>query len=269
MEFLLLDDEAIVLSDMEEVLKEVVPDGAYHLFSLPDEALLFAQNNPVDVAFLDIEMGSANGIGIAKILKQYQPDMHIIFVTGHPQYAVEAFGIHATGYLLKPVMAADIRRELTFLYGDTKRPGKKVRIQTFGGFCVFVNGEALLFKRTKSKELLACLVDRRGSDITTREACNILWEDGVYDRARKNYFQIVLADLRVTLRQAGIEHIMIHRRNSLAVDPNCFDCDSYRFLDGDPIAVNSYRCNYLPSYSWAEFTVGTMERSFLKHVGTE
>lgn len=269
MNFLVLDDEAIVLSDIAEVLREVVPEGAFHLFTLPDEALSYARNSPVDVAFLDIEMGCANGIDFAKILKQHRPDIHIIFVTGHPQYAVEAFGIHATGYLIKPVMAADIRRELTFLYGDTRRPGKKVRIQTFGGFSVFVDGELLLFKRSKSKELLACLVDRRGSDLTTREACNILWEDGIYDRTRKNYFQLLLADLRVTLRQAGIENILIHRRNSLAVDPNCFDCDSYRFLDGDPIAVNSYRCNYLPSYSWAEFTVGTLEKRFLKHVGSE
>lgn len=269
MNILVLDDEFIVLCDMEEVLKEVVPNGSYHLFSSPSEALSYAGKYPIDVAFLDIEMGCVSGIEIAKILKQLQPDIHVIFVTGHQEYAIAAFGIHATGYLLKPVMAADIRRELTFLYGDSGQSDKKVRIQTFGGFSVTVNGELIVFNRAKSKELLACLVDRRGSDITTREACNILWEDGVYDRKRKNYFQLLLVDLRGTLKKAGIENILVHRRNSLAINPNCFDCDSYRFLDGDPIAVNSYRCNYLPSYSWAEFTVGTMEKNYLNHVHTD
>lgn len=106
-------------------------------------------------------------------------------------------------------------------------------------------------------------MDRRGSDLTTREICSILWKDGIYDRARKNYLQLLLTDLRKTLKEAGIEDILVHRRNSHAVNTKSFDCDSYRFLDGYPLAVNSYRYNYLPSYSWAEFTVGTLENPFL------
>lgn len=262
MNFIVLEDEPIVLMDMQEVLKETVPDGICHFFSRQGEALSFASQNQIDVAFLDIEMGGMNGLETAKRLKELQPDIHIIFVTGHEKYAVEAFAIHATGYLLKPVMPYDIQRELTFLYGVSERTANKVYIQTFGGFSVLVNGEPLRFRRTKTKELLACLVDRRGADITTREACNILWEDGVYNRSRKNYFQLLLADLRDTLRQAGIENILVHRRNSLAVNPKSFECDSYRFLDGDALAVNSYRYNYLPSYSWAEFTIGTLEKNY-------
>lgn len=260
MNFLVLDDEPIVLIDIEEVIKKVVPDGKCHLYSYYKEALFYAEKNLVDVAFLDIEMGCINGLEVAKQLKELQPEMHIIFVTGYEKYAVKAFAIHATGYLIKPVMPSDIQREMTFLYGVTERTENKVCIQTFGGFSVIVNGERLKFRRAKSKELLACLVDRRGADITTREACNILWEDEIYNRTRKNYFQVLLADLRETLRVAGIENILVHRRNSLAINPEHFDCDSYRFLDGDPIAVNNYRYNYLPSYSWAEFTVGTLEK---------
>ena len=41
--------------------------------------------------------------------------------------------------------------------------------------------------------------------------------------------------------------------------PDRLDCDSYRFLEGDPRAVNSYRHNYLSSYSWAEFTLAAMD----------
>ena len=41
--------------------------------------------------------------------------------------------------------------------------------------------------------------------------------------------------------------------NSLAVATDTFDCDYYQFLNGDPRAVNQYRNDYLPSYSWAEF----------------
>lgn len=263
MNFLILDDEPVVLKDMEKVLKEAAPDGEYHLFTLPEEALSYAGENQVDVAFLDIERVYRNGLETAKRLKELQANIHIIFVAGHQQYPVEAFAIRAAGYLIKPVMASDIRQELTFLYGDMKRKENRVHIQTFGGFTVWVNGEPLKFRRIKSKELLACLVDRRGADLTTREVCNLLWEDGIYDRSRKNYFQLLLTDLRKTLKEVGIEDILVHKRNSHAVNPKSFDCDSYRFLDGDPLAVNSYRYNYMPGYSWAEFTVGTLESIFL------
>lgn len=49
------------------------------------------------------------------------------------------------------------------------------------------------------------------------------------------------------------------KRNSLAVDTSAFECDSYRFFDGDPIVVNNYRRDYMICYSWAEFTMGIMD----------
>ena len=259
MNIIVVDDEPLVLADIGTVLKTTVPGAECRLFSLPSQAISYAGGNQIDVAFLDIELGTMNGLVLAKKLKDLQPDLHIIFVTSHEKYALEAFSVHATGYLMKPVMPADITREMTFLYGEAADQKKTVCIQTFGGFSVLVNGKPVNFTRTKSKELLACLVDRRGADITTRAACAILWEDGRYDRARKNYFQIISLNLRSALKQAGIEDILIRKYNSLAIDPSRFDCDSYRFLDGDPKAVNAYRYNYLPNYSWAEFTVGRLE----------
>lgn len=122
-----------------------------------------------------------------------------------------------------------------------------------------VEGNTLAFKRAKSKELFALLVDRRGASVTTREACAVLWEDGWYDRERKNYFHTVLADLKASLKEAGIDHVLVKKHNSIAVDTSQLDCDSYKFLEGDPIAVNSYRRDYMPNYSWAEFSVSMFE----------
>lgn len=229
---LAVDDETRALKDLSEVLRAVAPDSELTTFSSPTKALAYGSENPIDIAFLDVKMGRMTGLVLAKQLKELQPDIHIIFVTGFGQYAVDAFAIHATGYLMKPVREADVRRELTFLYGD--RPHKKIRVQTFGGFAVFVGDRPVSFQRSKAKELLAYLIDRRGAAITTPFACSVLWEDEVYDRNRKNYFQSVLLDLRNTLREAGIEAILVKSRNSLAVDPTQFECDSYSFLPGDP-----------------------------------
>ena len=150
---------------------------------------------------------------------------------------------------------------LTFIYVENLQDrGKRVRIQTFGGFDVFVDGERLNFKRAKAKELLACLVDRKGVSITTREACAILWEDKPYNSAQKSYYQTIAAELKAALRGVGADNILVKTRNSLAIRPEHLDCDSYRFMEGDPSSISSYRQNYMSCYSWAEFSIGQLER---------
>lgn len=261
MRFLAVDDEPMALRDIQETLREAVPGCEVAAYTKASEALKYVRNTPVDVAFLDIEMGGTTGLILAKKLKDIQPYIHIIFVTGFQQYAYQAFQLHATGYLMKPALTADILRELTFLYGGCTAQ-KKIRIQTFGGFQVFADGNPLSFSRAKAKELLAYLVNRHGNAITTRLACSVLWEDIPYSRKQKNYYHVVLLDLRTTLSRAGIERILVHSHNSLAVDITQFDCDSYQFLDGDPRAVNGYHHDYLCDYSWAEDMTGLFEETY-------
>lgn len=259
MKFLIVDDEPLALRDLEEALKEAVQDCDILAFSSPGKALAQASSASFHVAFLDIEMGSANGLTFAKRLKDIQPDIHIVFVTSYAKYAVDAFKLHATGYLMKPALTEDILRELTFIYGEGIPTVKKVRVQTFGGFEIFVDGNPLQFKRSKAKELLACLVDRRGTSLTTAEACAVLWEDKSGGESQKSYLRTAITELKATLGEAGIKDILIKKYNSLAVDSSKIDCDSYRFLNGDPQAVNSYRHDYMPAYSWAEFSIPLFE----------
>ena len=257
MNYIAVDDEPFALEDIEDALRAASPEAELHSFAAPSKALEYAHISPVDIAFLDIELGSTSGLLLAKQLKDLRPEVHIIFVTSHEQYAVKAFQVHATGYLIKPATADDIRRELTFLYGAAPAP-KRVRVQTFGGFEVFVEGRPLQFGRSKAKELLAYLIDRRGVSVTTGQACAVLWEDED-GSAKKSYLRNLVTDLRAALAEAGAEDVLVKGFNCLAIDPERLDCDSYRFLSGDPQAVNAYRHDYLPGYSWAEFSVSVLE----------
>lgn len=257
MNIIVVDDEPLALKDLVRALRSVRSGCEPHEFSTPRAALAYAREHRADVAFLDIEMPGMSGLALAKKLKDVQPDLHIVFVTSYEQYAVDAFALHATGYLLKPVQESELERELTFVYGHRPRSGRALmRVQTFGGFEALVGGEPLAFRRSKAKELLALLVDRRGAALTSREACAVLWEDEPCTASQHSYYQSLVADLRATLAEAGAGDVLVKSWNSLAIDPGTLDCDSYRFLDGDPEAVNSYRGAYLPSYSWAEFSTG-------------
>lgn len=258
MKILVVDDEAIAVRSLKAGLEQVNPTIAVSGFTEPADALEYAGENKLDGAFLDIEMRGMNGLALAKKLKDLQPNLGIVFVTAYSQYAIEAFEVRACGYLLKPVDAPQLKRELLYLTNGLPAPAptQKVRVQTFGGFDLFVKGMPLVFGRSKSKELLAYLVHKRGSSITTKEACSVLWPDLPYDTHRKNYFQHLVVEIRRTLEGAGVPKLLLKSHNSLAIDPTMLDCDSYNFLKGDPLAVNAYRNDYMCSYGWAEFQVG-------------
>ena len=256
MRFLAVDDEPLMLEALTELLRDLRPGAEVLGFTKPGAALAAMEGQRADVAFLDIQMGGMSGLELAERLKRLHPDLHIIFVTGYQKYAVQAFRLHATGYLLKPVDREDLERELTFIYGE--RPPGRVRVQTFGGFEVFVDGAPVKFGRAKAKELLAYLIDRKGAGVNTAEACAVLFEGGADSPSNKSYYRTLVKDLRDSLAAAGIGDILLRGFNRLAIVPDKLDCDYYRFLRGDAAAVNHYRGDYLPQYSWAEFRNGEL-----------
>ena len=254
-----VDDEPLALRDLMRALEQQAPATPAMGFSTPADALDYAGAHTVDVAFCDIEMPGMSGLAFAKRLKDIHPAVHVVFVTSFESYALDAFALHATGYLLKPVDAAELCRELTFIYDQLPRTGARMQVTTFGGFEVRVDGVALAFRRSKAKELMALLIDRRGAGITSREACDLLWEGEPYGALQRSYYQTLVSELRGALEAVGAGEVLVRAWNSLAVDPAQIDCDLYRFLEGDPVAVNAYRGSYLPAYAWAEFSIARIE----------
>ncbi len=250
MRFLAVDDEPWALEELVSALRAARPEAEILPFSWPQDALEAAGEQPMDVAFLDVQMRGMSGLQLAARLKKVKPDIHIIFVTGYSQYAVDAFSIHATGFLLKPATKEAVDREMTFIYGEQK-PKSHIRVQTFGGFELFVDGKPVKFGRAKAKELLAYLIDHRGAAVTAGDICAALFEDAD-DKASKTHLRQVLHELKKALKNVAAEELLIKGHNSYAAVTEKIDCDLYRFLAGDPIAVNAYQNDYLPAYSWAE-----------------
>ena len=127
-------------------------------------------------------------------------------------------------------------------------------IINFGDFEVFVNDCPIEFQRSKAKELLAYLVDRKGSSVTTERIAAILFEEKNYDRNVKNMTTTIISSLRKTLKKYGIEDILIKSWNQIAINVDKIKCDAYDFEKFDLIAINSYEGDYMYGYSWAEFS---------------
>ena len=119
---------------------------------------------------------------------------------------------------------------------------------------IFVSGRALAFKRSKSKELLAYLVDRNGATCTNGEMRAVLWEDKPDTASLHSHLRNLIFDLSHTLEDAGVTGLLIRGRSTLALDTSKVDCDYYNFLRGSRSATNSYRGEYMTQYSWAEVT---------------
>ena len=259
MKAICVDDDRLLMEDTVAMCLELPEIDEARGFIRPGDALEWLEHNAADLALLDIDMPEMNGIQLAAAIKAKHPDTAILFLTGYAQYAVDAFAVRASGYLLKPVtkeaLAADVAYALS---GKQKQTTGRVLVQTFGSFDVFVDGKAISFKMAKCKELLAYLVDRQGGGVTRAELSAILWEDRPYDRGLQKQLDVYIRSLRESLRQYGVADLLEMHRGVIRIRPEKFVCDAYLFFSGDSDAVNAYRGEYMSNYSWASMTENMM-----------
>lgn len=162
MKILVVDDGQLAINSLIRILCRVAPDCDYISAMTTEDALSWMRQGPMDAAFLNLEMPGMNGLALTRMIQKLQPRCNIIVVTEHPEYALEALQIFVSGFLLKPANEADVRNVLEHLRYPPENAPVGIKIQCFGNFEIFVGGRALAFKRSKSKELLAYLVDRNG-----------------------------------------------------------------------------------------------------------
>lgn len=94
-----IDDEPIALSIIEEHCRRY-GDIELECFTSPVAGMERVRQWLPDVVFLDIEMGSINGVSLARILPV---GVNLVFTTAYEQYAIDGFEVDAADFLHKPV----------------------------------------------------------------------------------------------------------------------------------------------------------------------
>ena len=245
-----VDDEALMLGALVAAI-EASPDiTKVTKFSDCEQALEFVKSNPADVAFLDINMRGMGGLALAEKIIASRPNCKIVFCTGYEEYAIPAFKLHASGYLMKPISAEDVQSEIDNINGVRQRE-KLLTVKCFGNFEVYVKEEKLLFKRLKTKELFAFLVDRRGAGMTAKQICSVLFPDDGDDAKNSAYLRQLVMDLKNTLKSVGAEAVLCHEIPCYRIDTGLIKCDYISYLEnGKP----EFHGEYMTQYSWAEET---------------
>jgi two-component system LytT family response regulator len=135
---------------------------------------------------------------------------------------------------------------------------KRVVIRTFGHFDLYVDRMVMVFPNSRSKELLAMLVDRQGGIVTIEEMIEMFWPEEPLSEQHKVTCRKAMFQLYKTLQLFGVEGILIFGRSQRAIAATAVECDYYRYLEGDPKAIQEYNGDYMREYSWAEETNGKL-----------
>lgn len=271
-----VDDEPISLKKFEHIICKEPRVELVASFVDPVEALDYIRRNPIDIAFLDIEMPNLNGLELAERIGEIDPYVNIIFVTAFDQYALDAFKAHAIGYLLKPLDIREVSLHIDKLTLNksprvakpmpTETKIKKLTVKCLGQYSCYASespDENILFRTAKTAELFAFLVHHYKSPVTKYFILDSLFPDIDYEKSNK-LFYVSCSYLRSAFSKYNIVDVLIRENDSYRINTAMIDCDYINFmnyyerlneltLDELKDASDQYNGEYLlgRSYEWA------------------
>jgi two-component system, LytTR family, response regulator AlgR len=112
---LIVDDEALARSRLRTLLGDCTAPACTVLGEAGDamQAMSILRGLPnCDVVLLDIHMPGADGMQLARELRNMAAAPAVVFVTAHAEHAVQAFDLEAVDYLTKPVRLERLQKAL-------------------------------------------------------------------------------------------------------------------------------------------------------------
>lgn len=257
MRTIVVDDEQLMLKRFVRLSKGIADLNLVGQFECAADAVAYARENPVELAFLDVAMPIVSGVELAQQLREIRPDMMIVFVTAYDNYIWDFNQIGGDYYILKPYSKEVLEMAMDRIRLLARRQHKELYIQTFGRFVVLKDGEPLPL-RGKTKEILALVVTKRGREVSNEEIYNTIWEGREYGSQSMNVFHIALHRLKQVLKNAGCERLLISTPRGQMVNTDLFDCDYYAWQDQNMDRRDRFDGEFMSEYSWGEAYLADM-----------
>jgi len=234
MRVLLIDDEQAMLTALNLLLSRIDGVIVVGMVSSRAEAIAFAAQQVVDLAFIDIMIAEDNGLALARELRKMNADLDIVFLTSHKEYALDAFDAYPLDYIVKPITRKRLEETVArAARGRARKPDssahadsrKRLSVASFGSLHVStMQGDALKWTSRKSQELFAYLLLCRGN----RASKVRILEDLFQDREGKSselYLNTALYQLRRTLATHGMKAILVSDREhyQMSLEPIAAD----------------------------------------------
>ncbi|WP_025027826.1 response regulator [Caldalkalibacillus mannanilyticus] len=277
MKAILIDDEKLALDYLQHQLASVATFEIVGKFTDPLEALESMEQLDADIIFLDIHIPEMNGIELAEKIVEKKPEVNIVFVTAHDNFAVKAFELNALDYILKPVRKERllntiqrIKQRVETMPDPAFLKTTELHMSMFQQVCLSDGKQdmtSLQWRTTKAQQLFLYLVHQRGKVVSKAEIIELLWEE--YE-PKKAYAQLytTIYHVRKTTEVFG-SHFRIRNVTEgylMTLDGINLDVDEFeQFLEKNlPLAhetisdfeqiMSLYKGEYLQGYDylWAE-----------------
>ena len=112
---IMVDDNKIILSGGLPILQEVMPNASVTGFTKPKEAIEYIKANHVALVFLDIELGTINGLDVCRKMIKVNPRLNVVYLTAYRDYSFDAWSTGACGFMMKPLTDEGVKEQLSRL----------------------------------------------------------------------------------------------------------------------------------------------------------
>ncbi len=157
------DDETLQLKINNIYIKEIAARNHINVivkaFNNSSQLFTYLQKEPLDILYLDIELGEESGIEIAEKLTGRYPNIIVVFITGHREYTNQAFDVEALGYIVKPVdehkLERNMKKVLTQVYGiKTRLSGSSLVVTEENIKKKIIQSDIIYIERLQTKSII-------------------------------------------------------------------------------------------------------------------
>lgn len=237
MKVILVDDEKSMLLIMKKMLSKIPDIELAGSFQSPVEAYKYIRENKVDMAFVDINMPEENGLDFVRKVTAEINDIAIFFLTAYKEYALEAYGMYAFDYLVKPITQERLensirkaREKLIFLQPTKKEANRnKMIFNCLGNLEVNgKDGRSVQFTSSKSSELMGYLIMHKGRLVSKWRIMEEVFA-GMAPQNAETYLNTTIYKLRKALEPHGMKSVIISADESYKIDLNEIYVDMHDF----------------------------------------
>lgn len=200
MKAILIDDEQLALTYLKYQLNMIPGIEIVGAYTDPLEGKKAAEENEIDVVFLDIHIPELNGIELAERILESKPGVYVVFITTYEEYAIKAFELSAIDYILKPVRLERLKRTVQRIKQrklapvTSPHPSGLWSMRMFGRFRIVGEYQEHItfhFRTNKAQEIFFYLVHHHGKVIPKSILMDMFWPDFEWSRASSQLYTAV------------------------------------------------------------------------------
>jgi two-component system LytT family response regulator len=237
---IIIDDESAMHYVMKKNIAKLQHVEVVGFFQDTSSASLFIKKHDVHIAFVDISMPDESGLSFAQRMAEHHPDLHIVFVTSHKEYALYAFDIYALDYIVKPVSleriektvkkAMAIRQFAEMAKADTV--SEQLDIYALGGLEVRSGTIGnVKWNSSKSAELFGYLLMQRGRMVARSRIVREVFGEMPQKNAA-TYLNTTIYLMRKSLEPHGLKSIIVSDNDAYGIDTVNARIDFVLFEEG-------------------------------------